>query len=47
MIIFGGFIGGVYQWLSKLGAGFVKTLRIIVAASSIGFGTYLVSGAFA
>ena len=47
MIIFGGFIGGIYQWLSKLGTSFVKTLRIIIAASSIVFGAYLVSGAFA
>ena len=46
MIAFGGFIGGVYQWLSKLGTNFVKTLRIIIAASSIIFGSYLVSGAF-
>ena len=46
MIIFGGFIGGIYKWLSKLGTNFVKTLRIIIAASSIAFGSHLVSGAF-
>ncbi|WP_455208238.1 HoxN/HupN/NixA family nickel/cobalt transporter [Kaarinaea lacus] len=46
MILFGGFIGGVYQLLSHLGTGFVKTLRIIIASSSIAFGTYLVSGVF-
>ena len=46
MIIFGGFIGGIYQWLSTLGTGFVKTLRIIIATSSIVFGSYLVSGTF-
>jgi ABC-type nickel/cobalt efflux system permease component RcnA len=46
MILFGGFIGGVYQWLSTLGTRFVKTLRIVIAASSISFGVYLLSGAF-
>lgn len=46
MIIFGGFLGGVYQWLSKLGTNFVNTLRLIIAASSIAFGAYLVTGAF-
>ncbi|WP_455200704.1 HoxN/HupN/NixA family nickel/cobalt transporter [Kaarinaea lacus] len=46
MILFGGFIGSIYQWLTKLGTGFVKTLRTIIAASSILFGSYLVSGAF-
>ncbi len=47
MIIFGGFIGGIYQWLSKLGIGFVKSLRLIIATSSIIFGAYLISGVFA
>ncbi|WP_455365483.1 HoxN/HupN/NixA family nickel/cobalt transporter [Kaarinaea lacus] len=47
MLLFGGLIGGVYQWLSKMGTDFVKTLRIIVAFSSIVFGGYLLSGAFA
>jgi ABC-type nickel/cobalt efflux system permease component RcnA len=47
MLLFGGFIGGVYHWLSKLGTRFVKTLRILIATSSIIFGTYLFTGAFA
>lgn len=47
MLLFGGFIGGVYHWLSKLGTRVVKSLRIIIAASAIIFGTYLFAGAFA
>jgi len=46
MLLFGGFIGGIYQWLSRLGTRFVKILRIVIASSSIVFGGYLVSGAF-
>ncbi|WP_455222304.1 HoxN/HupN/NixA family nickel/cobalt transporter [Kaarinaea lacus] len=46
MVLFGGFIGGIYHWLSRLGSGFVKTLRIIVASSAIVFGGYLASGIF-
>ena len=46
MLLFGGLLGGIYHWLSKLGGGFVKSLRAIVASSSIVFGSYLVFGAF-
>ncbi|HEY5603419.1 MAG TPA: sulfite exporter TauE/SafE family protein [Gammaproteobacteria bacterium] len=46
MILFGGLIGGVYHWLSKLGTRFVKALRIIVAVSAMSFGVHLLSGAF-
>lgn len=47
MLLFGGFLGSVYLWLSKLGSGFVKTLRAIIATSAIVFGSYLAFGALA
>jgi nickel/cobalt exporter len=44
MLIFGGLLGGIYTWLSRWGNQVVRTLRAIVAASSIGFGIYLLQG---
>ena len=44
MLIFGGVIGGIYQFLSKWGAQSVKILRLLVAMSSLVFGSYLFAG---
>jgi len=45
MLVFGGILGGIYQWLSKWGTRSVKMLRFFVATSAIAFGSYLLSGA--
>jgi nickel/cobalt exporter len=44
MLIFGGLLGGIYTWISRWGNQVVHTLRAIVAASSIGYGLYLLQG---
>ena len=44
MLIFGGVIGSIYQFLSKWGARSVKILRLVVAMSSLAFGSYLLTG---
>ena len=44
MLVFGGVLGSVYQWLSRYGTTFVKTLKAIIATGSIGYGCYLLAG---
>lgn len=38
MLVFGGLLGGVMQWLERQGSGFIKVVRAIIAFSAIGFG---------
>jgi len=44
MLVFGGIIGGVYQWLSSWGTQAVKLLRLAVAFGSVLFGAYMLAG---
>jgi ABC-type nickel/cobalt efflux system permease component RcnA len=44
MLIFGGVLGGLFTWLNRWGTRFVQILRGMVAASSVGFGSYLLYG---
>ena len=44
MLVFGGIIGGVYQWLSTLGTQSVRMLRLIIAFGSVLFGGYMLAG---
>ena len=46
MLVFGGVLGTVYQWLSRYGTTLVKTLKAIIATGSISYGGYLVAGSF-
>jgi ABC-type nickel/cobalt efflux system permease component RcnA len=47
MLIFGGVLGSVYQWLSHWGSAFVKSLKALIASGAIGYGSYLVAGHWA
>lgn len=47
MLIFGGLLSSVYQWLTRHGPVFVKTSRAIIAAGSMGYGSYLLAGSLA
>jgi sulfite exporter TauE/SafE len=46
MLVFGGLLGGVFSWLSHWGDLIVRRVRMTVALGSIGFGGYLLQGAF-
>jgi hypothetical protein len=41
MLVFGGLLGGAFQWLSRWGQRTVQFLRGGVALSSLGLGGYL------
>lgn len=43
MLLFGGVLGSVYQWLSHLGTRFVKFSQAIAATASIVYGGYLLA----
>ena len=45
MLLFGGVLGSLYNWLSRWGDRMVRMLRIVIGFSSIGFGGFLLFGA--
>ncbi|MGD8566598.1 MAG: sulfite exporter TauE/SafE family protein [Gammaproteobacteria bacterium] len=47
MLIFGGVLGSVYQWLSRHGPAFIKTAKALIATVSMGYGSYLLAGSLA
>jgi nickel/cobalt exporter len=41
MFLFGGLLGKTFHWLNQWGTQVIKSIRLLVATSSIGFGIYL------
>ena len=46
MLVFGGFLSGIYQWLANYGKSLIQGIRISVGISAVCMGTYLLVTGF-